>query len=505
MRDLMVRYPHGSVIVLILVTLFGYVGGVRYYADEAKRQAAFDQAGTFLDSIIGFHKYYSKDIVPRIEASGGRFSLEFAENPKTFPFPASVSIEFGNALRSVNPSLDTKLYSNFPFPSRSGRKLDDFETESLAVLLKNPEREFAKFETRDGVETIRYARAMVMGPDCVACHSLPEFGFQGKWKVGDIRGARQVTLPVVDIAPIIDAATIAALAIAVVASVLGGLLVLPVVGQLRRSMVESRTLALEKIDLAEALDNQNVALRAAIDAKRRFLTGISHDLRTPLTAIIGFSELLSAGSRNPKVHQDQAAYAGFIHESGLHLHETIEQILELSALEEGTWKPRDKVIDLAELVESIRPTFQASLGDVEMELRLVGLETLSWLVADESAVRRLLTNLVDNAAKYSGGTTVEIEGRSNADGGISLTVSDNGRGIGGEEQEELSQFGARADEKREDSDKSLGIGLWLVDMLMAAHDGKVGFGKPSLDSGLKVTLDFPAYRAISVAEPEGGA
>ena len=109
MRELMVRYPHASVIVLILITLSGYVWGVRYYAEEARKQAAHDQARTFLDSIIGFHKYYSKELVPRIKSSGGAFALDFKDKPETFPFPASVSIEFGNALQSVNPNLDTKL------------------------------------------------------------------------------------------------------------------------------------------------------------------------------------------------------------------------------------------------------------------------------------------------------------------------------------------------------------------------------------------------------------
>jgi hypothetical protein len=107
MRDLASRYPHVCVIVLILTTLAGYVGGVRYYAEEARKQAAFVQARIFLDSISGFRQYYSKAIVPRIKASGGRFQLGFLEDPESFPFPASVSIEFGKALQAVNPKLDT--------------------------------------------------------------------------------------------------------------------------------------------------------------------------------------------------------------------------------------------------------------------------------------------------------------------------------------------------------------------------------------------------------------
>lgn len=340
MRDLMVRYPHASVIILILVTLCGYVWGVRFYAEEARKQAAYDQARTFLDSIIGFHKYYSKEVVPRIKASGGQFALDFQKKEKTFPFPASVSIEFGKALQAVNPRLNTKIYSDFPFPGRK-RILDAFETESLAFLSKNPDREFAKFEIVNGVESIRFARAMSMAEDCVECHSRPEFGFQGKWKAGDIRGARQVTLPVLDMAPIVDAATVTALIVAVIASIVGGLLVLPVVWQLRRSAISANELAAEKNELAEKLDRQNETLRAAIEAKRRFLAGVSHDLRTPLNAILGFSDMLRSGSNKPDVRKNQASYAGYVHESGLHPQGVIEEILEISMLEDGVWKPRD--------------------------------------------------------------------------------------------------------------------------------------------------------------------
>jgi signal transduction histidine kinase len=500
MRELMVRYPHASVIVLILITLSGYVWGVRYYAEEARKQAAHDQARTFLDSIIGFHKYYSKEIVPRIKSSGGGFALNFQNRPESFPFPASVSIEFGNALQSVNPHLNTKIYSDFPFPGRK-RVLDDFEEESLAFLMKNPQRDFAKFETRDGVDFIRYSRAMVMADDCVECHNRPEFGFQGKWKLGDIRGARQVSLPVLDMAPIIDAATITALIVAVAASLAGGILVLPVVWQLRRSATQASELAREKNDLAEQLDQRNKSLQASIEAKRRFLAGVSHDLRTPLNAILGFSDLLKSGPLNPEIHKNQQAYAGYVHESGLHLQGVIDQVLEISALEEGGWTPNDRQIDLSALMLSLRGVLQGSLHAASLKLQITGFASIPWLRADEPSMRRLLTNLVDNAAKYSGGTGVEIEAKILETGELSLSVCDDGRGVDASEMRDLVNFGVRMDEKPEIDGKSRGIGLWMVDTLMKAHDGRVEFGKPDDGNGLRVSLIFPSDRVIS--KPEG--
>ena len=60
MKQFMARYPHACLVALISITLLGYIGGVRYYAEEARKQAAYDKARTFLESIISLHQYYSK-------------------------------------------------------------------------------------------------------------------------------------------------------------------------------------------------------------------------------------------------------------------------------------------------------------------------------------------------------------------------------------------------------------------------------------------------------------
>jgi K+-sensing histidine kinase KdpD len=108
---------------------------------------------------------------------------------------------------------------------------------------------------------------------------------------------------------------------------------------------------------------------------------------------------------------------------------------------------------------------------------------------------------VDNAAKYSGGTGVEIEAKILETGELSLSVCDDGRGVDASEMRDLVNFGVRMDEKPEIDGKSRGIGLWMVDTLMKAHDGRVEFGKPDDGDGLRVSLIFPSDRVIS--KPEG--
>lgn len=497
LRGLMVRYPHACVGLLILLTLAGFIAGLHHFAEEAKRQTAFDKARTFLESIIGVHTYYSKNIVPRIEASGGVFDMRFSEYPDRFPFPASVSIEFGKALQSINPNLTTNIYSSYPFPIRAARVLDAFEQESLAFLKQNPGQDFARIETRDGVEFVRYARSMKMADDCVACHNNKEFNFDINWKTGEFRGARQVSMPISDITPITDSATIWAVVIAVAASAGGGLLVMPVVGRLRQSLSETEVHAGESRDLAAALNRTNTQLISAIDTKNKFLAGVSHDLRTPLNAIIGFSDLLNIRLSDQNHNQRLASYARDIRDSGLHLHSLIDHILEISALESGQWTPNDAKIDLHHLVDSLSPLLEKSLSAANMVLTVDIPATLPALMADEQSVRRLFTNLIDNAAKYSGGGKVEISTSVTPERAIEIRISDDGKGVDDREIERLRQLGIRASTLNDKHRESLGLGLWLVDMLMAAHGGEVVFAKSDGSAGLKIILRFPPNRTVT--------
>jgi signal transduction histidine kinase len=387
-------------------------------------------------------------------------------------------------------------YSNFPFPVRDSRKLDSFKQVSLAVLLANPEEGFARFETRNGVETIRYARAMVMRQDCVDCHSRPELGFQGKWKVGDVRGARQVSLPVSNVEPIHDAATIAAMLIAVFAAITGWFVVQPVVGRLRRSLSESETLAVEKRELAAALDLKKAALQSAILANKRLSAGVSHDPRTPPPVSVGDSYLSKSSSMKPVSQREQESGATDIPDSSLHLSSSIGELLEVSPGEEDAWQPDEKLIDLLELVNSIRPVLQASLADVSMTLSILDSPDPAVLYGDEGAVRRLLTTIVDNAAKHGGGTNVEISMITRTSGEVVIRIADDGAGIDPDKLREPLQFGARPPAHADTNEKSLGIGLWLVDSLMTVHGGQVTFNEFGSDPGFRVALHFPPQPTI---------
>lgn len=480
--------PHVTVILIICISLIGFTTAVRFYAEEAKRQAAYDTAKTFQASITALHQYYSSEIEPRARAAGVEFDMDYQASPSKLPFPATVSMEFGDTLQTVNPILNTNLYSMTPFRVREGRELDDFEMKSLAYLEKNPDSEYYRIENIDGQEAVRYAAAVIMKQDCADCHNRPEFGFDGKWEAGDFRGARQVSMPIPDMTPIIDKATYTAVLLAIISSCLGGLVVWPIVGRLHRSLKTSKALTIE-------LETKNHALEEASQVKNQFLAGISHDLRSPLNGILGFSYLLN--DENKKLNLDETArqYAANIQEGANNLRALIDELLDISSIESGNWELVEEQIATGPFLEKLSPLLQNLLQKSGLDLVLDTSVELPNLRADSRAIIRILNNLVENAGKYSKGTKVEVMFSLEDDQSLVLRVSDDGKGMQFDDLGTATDFGSRAN-REERSVSSYGIGLWSVETLAALHDATVKIDTCENMGGCRVSVKFPKDRTI---------
>ncbi len=489
-RKFLINRPHVAVIILIAITLIGFISGIRHYVDEARKQAAFDTAKTFQASISTLHQYYATVIVPRARAAGVEFQIDYDKTPDKLPFPATVSIEFGDALRVLNPILSTSLYSDKPFPNRQDRVLDPFETASLKFLKTNPAAEYYQIDTVNGHEIVRYAAAVIMKQVCADCHNRAEYGFEGKWKEGDVRGARQVSLPVPNIMPIVDQATTSAIILAIVASCLGGLLVWPVVGRLYSALQTSENLSAQ-------LNDKNIELEAASQAKSDFLAAISHDLRSPMTAILGFSSLLGRDDKSRSLEEKAKTYASYIHESGTSLQALIDQLLEMSSIEAGHWTIAVNEIDLNDLLSTTLPPLENNLKDTGIRLSAGSAEGLPRLCADARALLRIINNLVENSAKYSEGSKIDVTFSQDNEGAILLTVADDGKGIAPARRGDAQQAGFQGDADSAQPSQGYGIGLWSVTLLAKMHDAVVEIDESVELGGCRVTVKFPVKRTIT--------
>jgi two-component system cell cycle sensor histidine kinase PleC len=235
------------------------------------------------------------------------------------------------------------------------------------------------------------------------------------------------------------------------------------------------TLESQKAALSVANSNyqaEKERAEAANRAKSEFLANMSHELRTPLNAILGFSEILQDEMFGPLGSAKYDEYARDIHDSGKHLLNVINDILDMSKIEAGHMKLHCEKIDLAPLIEeSLRFTaIPASEKNIRIEQRLCdGMA----LMADRRAMKQILLNLLSNAVKFTneGGCIAVRTRRTN--GGVVLTIADTGIGIPGAALSKIGQPFEQVQSQYAKSKGGSGLGLAISRSLTSLHGGQM--------------------------------
>lgn len=182
----------------LLVGVCAVVVAYTYQSSErVVRQYAAESAKTHADSIKQFRNFYTLELVPRAQAAGMVATHDYKSQPNALPLPATFTIELGHYLSKVDGGTQVSLYSDQPFPWRQQeRSLDDFQRQALQHLKLRPDEPFVREERRDGERVLRYAQADRMLERCVACHNSYPGSPKTDWRVGEVRGALEVVLPV---------------------------------------------------------------------------------------------------------------------------------------------------------------------------------------------------------------------------------------------------------------------------------------------------------------------
>jgi two-component system cell cycle sensor histidine kinase PleC len=256
----------------------------------------------------------------------------------------------------------------------------------------------------------------------------------------------------------------------------------------------------EQALLAEAQEARNAAELAtkaaerASRAKSEFLAGVSHDLRTPLNSIIGFSEAMLDGLGGALSAKSQE-YVGFVHTAGKHLLSLINNLLDLAKIEANRLTILDDRFSVHGVVgECLRlVAAQAEAGRVTLvpyQEREFGLK------ADPVRVRQILFNLLSNAIKFTpAGGTVEVRSARLDDGSLRLSVVDTGVGMTpGELAVAMQPYGQVVNAYTREREGT-GLGLPLVKALVDLHGGR--FELASVPRrGTTATVVFPADRVL---------
>jgi signal transduction histidine kinase len=227
-------------------------------------------------------------------------------------------------------------------------------------------------------------------------------------------------------------------------------------------VAELREAWMAQQEIAERERATTEELRAANDLKDTLLRTVSHDVRSPLSAIIGSARIIKRHDGGAMTTEQRLALVDGIEESASNLHRMLSDLLDLDRLDRNDVRPNRQPTDLRELVERI--VREASC--VDRHVVRVDADPLVASV-DAAKVERIVANLVQNAAKYSApGSRVTVRAGV-APGGVELSVADEGPGVPDDLKAEIFEAFRQVDP----GSSGAGIGLSLVSKFAALHDG----------------------------------
>jgi len=229
-------------------------------------------------------------------------------------------------------------------------------------------------------------------------------------------------------------------------------------------------------------------LRRLETIRRDFVANVSHELKTPLSSIKGYAETLLGGAL-----EDQEHARGFletIHRQADHLAKLINDLLDLARIEAGKMELRPVPLNLQEIIpqiiEILRPLWEGKGLSVVFE----ALPSLPPALADQGAVRQILSNLLDNAIKFtSQGGQIAVRASIHADF-LRIEVKDSGVGISSSDLPRIFERFYRADAARPRSPESTGLGLAIVKHLVLAQGGQV-WAESQLGNGSVFSFTLP--------------
>ena len=222
-----------------------------------------------------------------------------------------------------------------------------------------------------------------------------------------------------------------------------------------------------------ALDRARQQAEEASLSKSRFLANMSHELRTPLNAIIGFAEVIQKEMLGPLGNARYAEYVDDIHSSGQHLLSLINNILDMSKIESGSWRIQPEMTDPVEIMEASLRTFRERAEGRGVFMSMAVDARLFEGFVDRQALRQILLNLISNAVKFTpAGGRIEVGAAPLDDGAFRLWVKDTGIGIAPEHiPVVLAPFGQVENDLTRQYEGT-GLGLPLVKSLVEMHDGR---------------------------------
>jgi two-component system, sensor histidine kinase and response regulator len=471
--------------VAVLVVIFGLAVGLVIWNQSRLTLRLVDsntlaEAKRYSLALSTFRTLYTRDVVETVRAQNIEVTHDFdseEKRGKAIPLPATLSMMLGSELAKDQSGGFTRLYSDFPFnyANRTGLS-DQFAKDAWAALNKDRHEPFYRSEVVNGKRSLRYATADIMRESCVNCHNSHPDTPKDDWKIDDVRGVLEVTIPLDLAEESVDDSLQESLLLLGFLAVIGVASLAVVIGRLRRTTVELEERVVER---TQELEFANEKAQLANRAKSQFLANMSHEIRTPLNAVIGLTEIV-LGSELNEVQND---HLSTVVDSAESLLSVINDILDFSKIEAGK-------LDMEQVHFNLHDVVGDTLKSLALRAEYKNIELACFIdpslphvfIGDPARLRQVITNLVNNAIKFTheGEVIVRVEPDGNAEGDASgnqrlyFSVQDTGIGIEPELLDRLFIAFEQADSSTTRRYGGTGLGLSISSVLVELMGGQLG-------------------------------
>ncbi len=242
-----------------------------------------------------------------------------------------------------------------------------------------------------------------------------------------------------------------------------------------------KTIAIQRKEMELSI----IKLKEAEKVRREFTANVSHELKTPLTSINGFAEMISSGMTK---EEETIKFANIIHKEGVRLLGLIDSIINLSHLEENSLESDYESLDIYDIIETVLSQLRFRASDKNIKLN-ISREHYEFR-GNRRMIEELIINLVDNGIKYNhenGSVDVIIEKKGNS---LSIMVKDTGIGIPIKDQNRVFERFFMVDKSRSKKVQGTGLGLSIVKHIVEYHGGSISL-KSELNKGTEIEVLLP--------------
>ncbi len=220
--------------------------------------------------------------------------------------------------------------------------------------------------------------------------------------------------------------------------------------------------------MAEQLELSKIEKEKVEEAKNKMLLHLSHDLKTPITSIYGFSKLLYEDDIKEELNRKK--YTKYIHDKSLYLANLLKDLFEFAKLEDSNLKIKKEIVNITEWLRQIIIEMYAEIEEKGLKLEIKIPEEKIEIEIDDIKMKRVITNIINNSIKYtSDGTTIYV-GCSKIHNGVQIIIGDNGPGIDESIKDIVFDDFVAGNHKHKDV---TGLGLAISKKIINLHDGLV--------------------------------